>query len=118
MFYQEVTIAKAPKHRDTRKSRLTSCFKVDIAIAYVDSPLLSYSQLTKGSKDCIRGRLLTNTLSLVLTYCHLNSIREEMLAEFLCGSHHLIAYHSQTTTSLLEDCECLRNPFVRTGGIE
>ena len=67
MFYQEVTIAKTPKHRDTRKSRLTSRFEIDITIAYVDSSLLSYSQLTKGSKDCIRGRLLTNTLSLVLT---------------------------------------------------
>ena len=118
MFYQEVTIAETPEHRDTRKSRLTSRFQIDITIPHIDSIFLPYFQLTKGSEDGIRSRFLTNPLSLVLAYRHLDRIREEILAEFLSGSHHLIAYHSQSTTSCLEGCKRLRNPIVRTGGVE
>ena len=97
MFYQEVTIAETPEYGDTRQSTILSRLEIHIAIAHIDSPLLPYSKLLQGGKDRIRRGFLSDTLSLVFPNSHLDGVREEMLAEFLCGSHHLVAHHSQTT---------------------
>ena len=41
-----------------------------------------------------------------------------MTAEFLCGSHHLVADNGQMTTFCLQGFECLGDTVIRLGRIE
>ena len=43
MLYQEVTIAKSPKYRNTRKPGIVGCLDVDIAVTNIDSLLRPYA---------------------------------------------------------------------------
>ena len=65
-----------------------------------------------------QSTLMQGIPGLILAYRHLDGIGEEMLAELLCGGHHLIAHHRQMAATRFEGCERLGNTLVRTSGIE
>ena len=53
----------------------------------------------------------------MLTYGHLY-LWEEMPYQFLCGSHHLVAYNSQLTASCLQFVQHLGDTIVWSCGIQ
>ena len=97
---------------------MTGSQDIHIAVANIDSPLLPYAKLSERLIDGVGSWFLTNPLRLVLADGHLYRVAEEMTTEFLCGSHHLIAYHRQTATFGLERLQRLDNAVIRLGGIE
>ena len=118
MLKEEVTVAETPKDTNARETGISSSLDVDITIAHIDSPLLPYSQFTKGSYDGIWRRFLTDSLGFMFTNSHLNDIREEMTTEFLGGSHHLIADDSYTALLPAEFLECLKDAVIRMSCIQ
>lgn len=51
MLYQEIAVAEAPEHRDTRQPAVTRRQDIDIAVAHIDGSLLPYSQLPQRLND-------------------------------------------------------------------
>ena len=118
MLKQEVAVAEAPEDRDTGDSCVAGGLNVYIAVAYVNGLILSHSQFMQGSKDRVWRRLLADTLCFMLTNSYLDSVGEEMVAEFPGGCHHLITHHSDMAAPLVEFCKGLRNTVIGTGCIE
>ena len=77
---EEVTVTKAPKDGDTRDTGIRRCLNVHIAVTNVNGLILPYSEGFKRSKDGIRGRFLTNSLSLILAYGDFYGVWEEVTA--------------------------------------
>lgn len=80
MREEEVAVAKAPKDGDARDTGIGSCLNVHIAVSNVNGLILPYSEGFKRSKDGIRGRFLTNSLSLILANGNFYGVWEEVTA--------------------------------------
>ena len=102
MLQEEVSVAEAPENRNTRQATVAGSHDINIAIAYIDGPLLPHTKLTQSSLDGIRSRFLADTLGLMLTNSHLDDVWEKMTDQFLCSRHHLITDYSQATTTFLK----------------
>ena len=124
---QEIAVAEAPKDADTRQSNITSCRKVNIAVANVDGRggtatskrrgNRDSSKLAEGSKNRVRSRFLSYASGFVLA----NSYRdfwEEMPHEFLRNSHHLIADNSHLTSASVKLMDKFWNTIVGSCGVE
>ena len=78
--------------------------------------MMDDAQLAQGLIDGIGGRLLTDACCFVFANSHWD-VGEEMADQFLRGCHHLIAYHSQATATLLQCVDSLDDTVIGTGGV-
>ena len=118
MLYQEVAITESPQHADTRQSGIGGSLNIHIAIAHIDGIILLYPKRLKGCKDGVWSGFLADAGGFMLADSHLDGIREEMAAQFLGSSHHLVAHHSDMTASLVEFCKHLRDTLIGSRRIE
>ena len=128
MTEQEFAVAEAPEDADTGKSSVASRLDINITITYIDGGMSgkrgkgggmrAVVEFLKGGEDGIGSWLFADTCHFVLADGHLDGVREEMAAEFLSGSHHLVADDGQSAASGLQGSERLGDAVVRPGGIE
>ena len=118
MLYQEFLVTEAPEDRDAGDASIGGSLDIDIAITHVNGLILPYPQGTEGSEDGIGSRFLADAFGLGLTDGHLDSIREEMMTEFLGGSHHLITDDSDMTAFRAKGCQSFRDVIVRSRSVK